>query len=139
MLSKDHPDHPLHKIAADCAKAAVKAVGLAMRDVWMGSRPTEQAILIATGFFVHPNDIPMVSGDPRAVLIEKVDAFAKANPRVIDKLTTSGALDTFRKHSEDERQALNKTADDMLDHDEEGMRRALALLPDLDPRIAKLA
>ncbi len=139
MLSKDHPDHPLHPIAAACAKSAVAAVGLAMRDAWMGLRTPADAIAVATRFFIHPNDIPLVPGDPRADLVNQIDAFAKANPGVVAKLDAVGAYDTFRKHSDEERKELSMRADEMIDHDDESARRALALLPGLDPHIAELA
>jgi hypothetical protein len=58
MLSKDHPTHPLHVIAAQCATAAVGTAGLAMRDAFLGKSPVSAAIATITGFFIHPNDIP---------------------------------------------------------------------------------
>jgi hypothetical protein len=144
MLAKDHPDHPLHAIAAACARTAAARVGLAMRDAWLGKAPwaspempspVDEAIRIATGFFVHPNDILLPSGNPCADLVLIIDAFAKANPGIVSRLDVAGAVDTFRKHSEDERNELSMRADDMIDHDTEGADRALALMPDLDPKI----
>jgi hypothetical protein len=144
MLAKDHPDHPLHVIAAICARTAVARVGLAMRDAWLAKAPwagagmpssVDEVIRLATGFFVHPNDILLPSGDPCADLVLMIDAFAKANPGVVSRLDVVGAVDTFRKHSEEERKELSLRADDMIDHDEEGADRALALMPELDPKI----
>jgi len=136
MLSKDHPDHPLHPIAAACARSAVKAVGVAMRDAWLGASPVSEPIRVATGFFVHPNDIPLLPGEPRADLLAQIDQFAKANPAIIKNLDAPGALNTFRKTAEAERKPLADRADEMLDHDDETMRRALAMLPNLDPHIS---
>jgi hypothetical protein len=144
MLAKDHPDHPLHAIAAACARTAAARVGLAMRDAWLARAPwasagtpspVDEAIRVATGFFIHPNDILLPSNDPCADLVLMIDAFAKANPGVISRLDAAGAVDTFRKHSEEERNELSLRADDMIDHDEEGADRSLALMPDLDPEI----
>ena len=139
MLSKDHPDHPLHPIAAACASSAVATVGLAMRDAWLGARPVAAAIAVATSFFVHPNDIPLVSGDARADLVQLIDGFAKANPGIVANLDAIGSLRTFRKQTDDERKELSSRADEMVDHDDEGTRRALALLPDLDPHLEEQA
>jgi peptidoglycan hydrolase-like protein with peptidoglycan-binding domain len=144
MLAKDHPDHPLHAVAAACARAAVASVGLAMRNAWLRRAPwttpdepspIDDVIRVANGFFIHPNDIPLVSGDARADLVVKIDTFAKANPGVVSHLDIPGSLGTFHKHSEEERAKLSLRADDMIDHDEAGADRALALLPDLDPKI----
>lgn len=55
QLSKDHADHPLHKLAASCASSAIKEVAGAMLNYWrFGSeiKPTE----IALSYFVHPED-----------------------------------------------------------------------------------
>lgn len=39
--------------------------------------------------------------------------------------------------AKEERAKLSTLADNFVDHDEEAGRRALALLPDLDPRIGR--
>jgi hypothetical protein len=144
MLAKDHPDHPLHAIAAACACTAAARIGLAMRNAWLAKMPwsssgmpspVDEAIRVATGFFIHPNDILLPSSDPCADLVLMIDAFARANPGVMSRLDVIGAVNTFRKHSEEERKELSLRADEMIEHDEDGANRALALLPDLDPKI----
>ncbi|MCD5989441.1 hypothetical protein KDX30_16240 [Pseudomonas sp. CDFA 553] len=55
QLSKDHADHPLHKLAASCASSAIREVAGAMLNYWRfgsGIRPTD----IAFSYFVHPED-----------------------------------------------------------------------------------
>ncbi len=55
QLSKDHADHPLHKLAASCASSAIREVAGAMLNYWrFGSdiKPTD----IALSYFVHPED-----------------------------------------------------------------------------------
>jgi hypothetical protein len=55
QLSKDHAEHPLHKLAASCAASAIKEVAGAMINYWrFGSdvKPTD----IALSYFVHPED-----------------------------------------------------------------------------------
>lgn len=78
MLSKDHDDHPLHVIAARCARAAVCDVGLKMRDAW-GGGDRDAPFRAALRYLVHPNDLRQVSvqSGPEAVL-QEIDAFAKA-------------------------------------------------------------
>ncbi|WP_176469918.1 HET-C-related protein [Pseudomonas sp. Irchel 3A5] len=55
QLSKDHANHPLHKLAANCASSAIREVAGVMLNYWrFGSemKPTE----IALSYFVHPED-----------------------------------------------------------------------------------
>jgi hypothetical protein len=141
MLSKDHPDHPLHPLAAACAKSAVKEIGLAMRDTWQGNADLDNAGRVALEYFVHPNDIPLVSGNRQADLALKIDAFAKdpANASVMANLDVTGSIRTFRKLSDQERKELSQLSDELLDHDEENARRALALMPELDPHLGRRA
>lgn len=54
QLAKDHGEHPLHGLAAQLAKEAVKKVGLAMRDAWAG-KPADP-VKIARSYIVHPAD-----------------------------------------------------------------------------------
>jgi hypothetical protein len=81
----------------------------------------------------------LVAGDPRNDLVQLIDTFAKANPGVVAALDLAGSLQTFRKVAAEERVVLASVADDMIDHDEESARRALALIPGLDPHIGTLA
>lgn len=86
QLAKDHDDHPLHAIAAKCAKLMVADVGLAMRDVWFKQLPVDELIRRALVYMIHPNDIDLaVDSGPKRVF-ELIRAFADSNASVLPLL-----------------------------------------------------
>jgi hypothetical protein len=54
-------------------------------------------------------------------------------------LNVAGSIRTFRKFSDQERKELSQLSDELLDHDEDNTRRALALMPELDPHLGRRA
>lgn len=58
QLSKDHGDHPLHMIAADCAAAVAESIGRFAIENWTagrkGNAEIEHLCRIANGYIFHP-------------------------------------------------------------------------------------
>jgi type VI secretion system secreted protein VgrG len=88
QLSKDHDDHPLHVIAAQCARTVVTDIGLLMRDAWAGKVAANVLVARALGYIVHPDDIAfqVVPSPGPGQIIEQIRAFADSNPAVIKSL-----------------------------------------------------
>ncbi len=80
QLAKDHDDHALHVLAADCARPAAGEIGRMMFDAWKGSpgAPSESQILnAAESYFVHPDLIglpPTAALDAIAKIVERFAA-----------------------------------------------------------------
>lgn len=89
QLSKDHADHPLHKLAASCASSAIRQVAGAMLNYWrFGSemKPTD----IALSYFVHPEDTYLLDD----IFLD----WASKNPELIKR--ASSLTDLERVHQE---------------------------------------
>jgi hypothetical protein len=86
QLAKDHDDHPLHAIAAKCAKLMVADVGLAMRDVWFGQLSVNALVDRALAYMVHPNDIDLAVESGQRRIFKLIEAFADTNASVLPLL-----------------------------------------------------
>ncbi|MFN0063375.1 MAG: HET-C-related protein [Myxococcaceae bacterium] len=106
QLAKDHDDHPLHTIAADCARNMVADVGLAMRDAWAGSLPVNGLVDRALRYLVHPDDVALASSaaaGPQQIL-SLIQAFAATNPGIVKSLDFATSKARFLKQSHAERE-----------------------------------
>ncbi len=95
QLAKDHDDHPLHLLAARCARIAVRDIGELMFVAWRqppgAAIPTEAQILnTAESYFVHPDLIALPPTAGLAAMTREVEAFAKnpANAGAIQQAST---------------------------------------------------
>ncbi|MDC8787262.1 HET-C-related protein, partial [Roseateles koreensis] len=79
LIAKDDMGHPLHELAASLAIEAIKDVGLIMRKVWAKSATSNELLVAASSYFVHPT------------LSMRFDALAKdwagAHPQKLRQLT----------------------------------------------------
>ncbi|WP_394838100.1 Het-C domain-containing protein [Pendulispora rubella] len=131
MISKDHPDNPLHTVAAKCARIAIKHVGAAMRDVWKNQKPVEHAINVAKSFFVHPNDLIDIGNDPRSLLVLEILHFAKTNQMIVKSLGRTQSRERFESTAELEQKKLSLRLHEWSPHDDETQRRMIAMIPEL--------
>jgi hypothetical protein len=107
QLAKDHDDHPLHVLAATCAKTAVVDIGNRMKEIWeKGATSDRQAALLnqATTYFQHPD--LMFSGPPVPAVAELFGHFQKfaadpANAGKIAQASQRGVLDSHLKEAKD--------------------------------------
>lgn len=106
QIAKDHDDHPLHALAANCARVAVGDIGRLMFDAWKGPAgapgvPTESQILnTAESYFVHPDLIALPPQAGLAAITKLVEAFASdpANAANIKRASTrTPNLDELRE------------------------------------------
>ncbi|MEN5305128.1 HET-C-related protein [Pseudomonas sp. TWI628] len=107
-LAKDHDTHPFHSLAVRLAALAVKDVGQAMFNHWMGLG-TEQGDprILAERFIVHPNDTDW--------FMEAVADWARGNP---DKIEQGKSIETLR-------QLQRKELDDALKDIQEALDSAI--------------
>lgn len=99
QLAKDHDDHPLHAVAAQCAKLMVRDVGLAMRDAWQGTLTPDALSTRALRYFIHPDDIDVRVAPGPGQLLGQVQAFADTNPAVIKSLDLDSSRKRFLEHA----------------------------------------
>jgi|GEM_PF-2327844 len=118
MLAKDHDDHPLHAIAAQCARQAVKEMGIAMRDAWLGGVSPDDLVAQAKTFFVHPNDIVAAQSLGPGGLLAKIKVFADANPKTLLQLNRANSEARFLHDSLAEREKSLDEASRMYARDE---------------------
>lgn len=105
QLAKDHDDHPLHLLAADCAKIAVADIGQQVKEIWDGknSLPKFEAITAvqkaASAYFVHPDLIvkPPVGSAKLNEIISTVEAFAKS-PVNAGKISQASKRSQLEEH-----------------------------------------
>lgn len=128
MLAKDHDDHPLHAIAAQCARQAVKEMGIAMRDAWLGGLTPDQLVQKALSFMVHPNDIDQKQADGPGGILERIRLFAAANPTVIVQLNRANSEARFLNETQKEHSAILKEAGAMYAFNEELADRISSVL-----------
>lgn len=79
QIAKDHDDHPLHSLAANCARVAVGDIGRLMFAAWRGGpgAPTEAQILnAAESYFVHPDLIALPPTASMGAITKLVEDFA---------------------------------------------------------------
>lgn len=95
QLAKDHDDHPLHLLAAKCARIAVRDIGELLFVAWRkpagAAVPTEAQILnTAESYFVHPDLIALPPTAGLAAITREVEAFARdpANAGAIQRAST---------------------------------------------------
>lgn len=86
MLAKDHAEHPLHQIAAECARIATMSVGSAVASAWTlgGPATVAQAVSVARGIFIHPADIPVNGSATARRIWSAIVQWASAHRKVID-------------------------------------------------------
>lgn len=81
QLSKDHDDHPLHVIAAECAAEASRTVGKAMAKAWAGEKTLAEVQHTALGYFFHPQRMRVFTvGDT----VPDAEVFFATNSFVLD-------------------------------------------------------
>jgi hypothetical protein len=108
QLAKDHDDHPLHVLAASCARVAVTDIGTRMRDIWRdGLTPTRRDLLLnrAGLYFQHP-DFLFSAGpltEELTQIVALVQAFANnpANAAAIARASTRSVLDSHLKEAKE--------------------------------------
>lgn len=110
QLAKDHDDHPLHVLAAECAKSAVKDIGERMAAIWK-KPPAERAALTAElldraeSYFVHPDLVVTSPGPPdnQVAIIDIVQRFANdpANAAAIARAGKRTVLDEHLRDAEE--------------------------------------
>ncbi|MDB6144049.1 MAG: hypothetical protein JWP80_3093 [Pseudomonas sp.] len=88
QLSKDHAEHPLHRLAAILAKEAVIRTTQAMLDHWAGD-PDADPLAVAKAFFVHPMD----STWQDAIVAD----WAKNNPDFVRRAGSKGEFQSLRQ------------------------------------------
>ncbi len=107
QLAKDHDDHPLHVLAADCAKVAVKDIGRLMKLAWDGPLPADRTRQIqdkAESYFVHPDFIVGPGSSPELLeIMSQVRSFADnpANASAIVRASTRNVLDDHLRELQD--------------------------------------
>ena len=85
QLAKDHAEHPLHGLGALLAQEAVRRVGQAMLDQWLGKPGAADAKQIAADFFTNPWDSSWQD--------EMVERWAEEHPYEVTRATNKSALD----------------------------------------------
>jgi len=128
MLAKDHDDHPLHAIAAQCAREAVKQIGAVMRDAWNGTKQADDVIALMRQFFVHPNDIDVVASTAPSALLAKIKAFADTHPAVILQLNRANSVARFLRQAKEEHAEALRTAKEMYAQDDTNADRLIVLM-----------
>ncbi|MBW8888470.1 MAG: peptidoglycan-binding protein [Fibrobacteres bacterium] len=128
MLAKDHDDHPLHAIAAQCAREAVKQIGAVMRDAWNGVKSPDDVIALMKQFFVHPNDIDVVASTAASPILAKIKAFGDTHPAVILQLNRANSVARFLRQAKEEHAEAFKTAKDMYAQDDTNADRIMVLM-----------
>ncbi|MEB0040394.1 MULTISPECIES: HET-C-related protein [unclassified Pseudomonas] len=104
QLSKDHAEHPLHKLAALLAEEAVKRVAQAMVAHWNGEGEVDP-VAMATAFFVHPMDCTWQD--------EIIKDWAFNHPYLVRRSTSKSDLDDLQKNAHDAaEQALKRLRKD---------------------------
>ncbi|MEO7424050.1 MAG: HET-C-related protein [Fibrobacteria bacterium] len=128
MLAKDHDDHPLHAIAAQCARETVKQIGAAIRDAWQGTKTADAVVALMKQFFVHPNDID--PGQPTAAtpILAMIKAFAAKNPAVLIQLNRANSEARFLREARQEHAEILKTAREMYAFDDTNADRIVELM-----------
>jgi hypothetical protein len=129
QLAKDHDDHPLHTIAAQCASSAVAEVGRVIKSAWRGTgSDADDVARAALQFFVHPADIETAASSAPGVLMQMIAAFAKMNPGVIGQLDFTSSKTRFLQHAENDRQNLLDGARAMYANNDASADRTCELL-----------
>jgi hypothetical protein len=128
MLAKDHDDHPLHAIAAQCAREAVRQLGIAMRDAWTGAKSADEAVALMKRFFVHPNDIDLVASTPPSAILALIKAFGEKNPGVIAQLSRANSEARFLRLAKEEHAEVFRTAKEMYAQNEINADRIVLLM-----------
>jgi hypothetical protein len=125
QLAKDHDDHPLHVIAAQCARAMVADVGRAMRDAWNGTVPANTLVQTALRYLVHPDDVDFRQAPGPGQILGQLQAFADSNPAVIKALDFPSSKTRFlgSAHAERERR-LGEARVMFADNDQNADRTA---------------
>lgn len=101
QLAKDHPEHPLHQLAALLARKAVLEVGQAVLGTWHGKQGAEHPARVATRLFVHPMDSNWQDST--------VEQWAKTNPGMVSRAALkSDLLDGQKRLRESSLEALRR-------------------------------
>ncbi len=106
QLAKDHDDHPLHSLAAHCAKIAILHVAEAVNKNWSGESgaSTSVAQQIARDFIVHPDLIPprgiSAVGPTEVRALVHAWAHDTANLSAIKKASTRSVIQTHLNEME---------------------------------------
>ncbi|HMI91293.1 MAG TPA: HET-C-related protein, partial [Polyangiales bacterium] len=112
QLAKDHDDHPLHALAAECAKRAVYIVGRAMFNVWKTPQgDADSVVATARKFFVHPFNLGAAQNDADVQsVIQIVDRWGKnpANAGTIARIASPSFVEHLQ-HSEEHAQTRART------------------------------
>jgi hypothetical protein len=129
QLAKDHDDHPLHAIAAECARSMVADMGLGVRDAWKNQLSSDALVARAFRYIVHPDDIAfqVVPAPGPGQLLEQIRAFADANPAVIKSLDFASSKARFLAESRTAQSERLGTANQMLASNDENANRTSEL------------
>ena len=128
QLAKDHDNHPLHVIAAQCARTMVADVGLAMRDAWRSSLPVNDLVQRALQYIVHPDDIDVGIGSGPGQILAQIQAFADGNPAVIKSLDFATSKARFLAESQAEHEHQLDEASEMFGRNDQNADRTSELV-----------
>ena len=83
QLAKDHDEHPLHKLAVECAKIMVEDMGKVMKDVWNNHSTRDESFLCrrADAYFTHPYNINEQCMRPLLEIQRLCNYWMDENPR----------------------------------------------------------
>jgi hypothetical protein len=129
QLAKDHDDHPLHALAAQCARSMVADVGLGMRDAWQGRLSADDEVQRALRYIVHPDDIPfqVVPSPGPTQILDQIRLFADANPAVVKSLDFANSKARFLVESQTARADQLNDANQMVASNDENANRTSEL------------
>ena len=129
QLSKDHDDHPLHVIAAQCARSLVTDMGQAMMDAWGRNLSANDLVQRALRYLIHPDDVEFrVAPTPGPEqLIDQIQAFARANPAVIKQLDFATSKARFLGKAKQTLASQLDTANEMLARNDQNAKRTSEL------------
>jgi hypothetical protein len=115
QLAKDHDDHPLHVLAAQCAQDAVRAVARDVVASWNGKMSPDGVAATLRKFFVHPAHMSMLDLDA-GLIIDRIKGWA-ADAANRDRLERTYST-TIREHisSSHEWSEARETARTLIQH-----------------------
>lgn len=96
QLAKDHDDHPLHVLAAHCARKAVFYVGQAVRRAWNHTGSADEVVQIARSFFIHPHHIQGPSLGHLHEMKDMIRTWSQRHRSEIEALPSEGDIDELR-------------------------------------------